>query len=57
MSAEELQDIARKINHNQSRVLAEDESGWKYEVKEARVFGSNTDDPGLVLKLHWLGSA
>jgi hypothetical protein len=47
----DLETLASLMNKYKNSIFLEDEKGWKFEMLRARVVGSKTDDPGLVLSI------
>jgi hypothetical protein len=47
----EISDLAESIDKFKGRILLEDWSGYRSRIVRIRVVGTNTDDPGIVLKL------
>jgi hypothetical protein len=47
----DLQTLADLMSRYKNRIFLEDEKGWKFEMLKAKVVGTRTDDPGLVLSI------
>ncbi len=47
----EIKQVAEGIDKFTNRIILEDLNGHKFQIVKVRVLGTNTDDPGIVLRL------